>query len=269
MKSGFVSTGDGVRLHYLEAGAGDALLFVPGFTMPAEIWQGQLEFFAAGHRVVALDPRSHGASDRPGQGHYPERLAADLHDVIEGLGLSPAVMISWAFAVPQALTYIARYGTSQLRALVLVDGFVGRETTLEEAMGYLRWLHSLQADRAKAAAEFVRGDYVRPQPAEYLERITAATLRVPSDTAVALSVGFLTRLDQSAALATVDVPLMYIATEAKRDQAELVRRHAPAARVEMIAEAGHAVFVDQPEQFNGRLAEFLAGVKGAEGGPVV
>jgi non-heme chloroperoxidase len=37
--SRFVTTDDGVRLHYLEAGSGPDLLFLSGWTITAELWQ--------------------------------------------------------------------------------------------------------------------------------------------------------------------------------------------------------------------------------------
>jgi non-heme chloroperoxidase len=54
----FLATSDGVQLHYLEAGRGDAILFVPGFTGAADFWELQIRAFSTSHRVVALDPRS-------------------------------------------------------------------------------------------------------------------------------------------------------------------------------------------------------------------
>ena len=39
-------TSDGVKLHYLEAGSGPPLVFVPGWTMPAWIWEPQPKMFA-------------------------------------------------------------------------------------------------------------------------------------------------------------------------------------------------------------------------------
>jgi pimeloyl-ACP methyl ester carboxylesterase len=45
-------TSDGVELRYLEAGSGPTLVFVPGWTMPAEIWEHQLRHFASTHRVL-------------------------------------------------------------------------------------------------------------------------------------------------------------------------------------------------------------------------
>jgi non-heme chloroperoxidase len=70
-KSNFFVTSDGVCLHYLEAGSGPAIIFQPGWTMPAEIWQPQIDYFAHNYHVVALDPRSQGESDKPAEGNYP------------------------------------------------------------------------------------------------------------------------------------------------------------------------------------------------------
>jgi len=42
-KSGFVKTSDGVRSHYIEAGEGRAIVFIPGWRMPGWIWQKQIE----------------------------------------------------------------------------------------------------------------------------------------------------------------------------------------------------------------------------------
>ena len=59
-KSGYFATSDGVQLHYLEAGSGPAIVFVPGWMNPAWIWEPQLRYFSKKYRVVALDPRSQG-----------------------------------------------------------------------------------------------------------------------------------------------------------------------------------------------------------------
>ena len=68
-QSGFFTTGDGVQLHYLQAGQeGHSILFVPGWTMPAWIWEHQIAHFSRHYRVVAFDPRSHGDSERVTEG---------------------------------------------------------------------------------------------------------------------------------------------------------------------------------------------------------
>ena len=44
-ESKYFQTSDDVTLHYLEAGSGPTIVFVPGWTMPAEIWEHQLRYF--------------------------------------------------------------------------------------------------------------------------------------------------------------------------------------------------------------------------------
>ena len=68
LRSDHFLTSDGVELHYLEAGSGPTIVFVPGWTAPAEIWEPQMAHFAATHRVVALDPRSQGRSRKRQKG---------------------------------------------------------------------------------------------------------------------------------------------------------------------------------------------------------
>jgi len=49
-QSGRFLTSDGVELHYLEAGSGPTPVFVPGWTMPAEIWEPQLDHVQQQHQ---------------------------------------------------------------------------------------------------------------------------------------------------------------------------------------------------------------------------
>src|SRR5690349_14499275 len=83
--SHFFMSSDGVRLHYIEQGNGETLLFVPGWLMPAEIWRPQIGYFARTHQVIAFDPRSQGESEIAASGNNIRRRAQDLHELIEHL----------------------------------------------------------------------------------------------------------------------------------------------------------------------------------------
>src|SRR5437867_10602343 len=81
IRSGFVDAADEVRIHYLEAGTAGrdpALLFVPGWTMPAWIWDSQIKYFSDKRRGVAMDPRSQGESSPTTEGHHPAARARDI-----------------------------------------------------------------------------------------------------------------------------------------------------------------------------------------------
>src|ERR1700728_2045836 len=130
-KSGFFKTSDGVRIHYLEAGSGRPIVFIPGWTMPAWIWEKQIDEFSKTYRVIAVDPRSQGESDKPPYGHLPETRARDYKELVDHLALKQPVLVSWSMGCGELLKYVEQFGTGNVGAVVLVDGFAADKPSLE------------------------------------------------------------------------------------------------------------------------------------------
>jgi non-heme chloroperoxidase len=255
-RSGFFTTSDGVRLHYLEAGTGPPIVFVPGWTISAEIWQPQVDYFSRRYRVIALDPRSQGDSDQPAEGHYPERRARDIRDLVDLLKLEAPVLVGWSMAVCEVLSYVDQFGAEELRAVVLVDGFIKLSPTF--AAEFPAFLKQFQLDRRKATDAFVRSMYRTPQSEAYLAGIIAASLKTPTNSAIALQTGSLGRLDWTEVFAKVGkTPALFVFETRLKAQAEVVRQRFPAAKVEVFEGAGHALFVDEAARFNRELEAFL------------
>jgi non-heme chloroperoxidase len=262
LRSGRFSSSDGVDLHYLEAGSGPALVFVPGFTMPAEIWEPQLRHFAASHRVIALDPRSQGRSQKATEGHYLARRGQDIGELIAHLGAAPAIVVGWSSGVLELLTYVQEFGTAALRAVVLVDMFIG----VDQEPGQLHpfaplwttWINEIQVNRQAWTREWVRSMYRSEQREEYLAAITEAVLATPTNTAVTLltNLMFMGPTDLRPALDALDRPVLYVVTS--RDRAEIVRARRADVRIAVLDNAGHALFVDEADRFNRLLEEFFA-----------
>ena len=82
-----VTTNDGVRLHYVEKGSGAPLVMIPGWSQTAAQFEAQVEGLSASRRVIAFDMRGHGESDKPEHGYKIQRLAMDVRNAIEALGL--------------------------------------------------------------------------------------------------------------------------------------------------------------------------------------
>jgi len=107
LEDGFLQ-GDGVRLHYAAGGNGPLILFLHGFPEFWYSWRHQLREFSSDRRAVALDLRGYNDSDRPvGRRAYRMvHLVADIRAAIEQLNGRPAVLVghdwggavAWAFA---------------------------------------------------------------------------------------------------------------------------------------------------------------------------
>jgi microsomal epoxide hydrolase len=259
-------TSDGVKLHYLEAGSGPTIVFVPGFTMPAEIWEPQLAHFAATHRVVALDPRSQGRSEKTTEGHHLVRRGKDIGELIEHLGAAPAVVVGWSLGVLEILTYAREFGTDPFRGVVLVDMTLGVDEPLGEQHpyepSYRPGIAGLQLDRQNWTREWVRGFYHSEQSEEYFDAVTQAVLATPTNTAVTLLANLLLmeERDWRPVLDELARPVLFVASSQPWAvvEAEMVRERWPEIRVEVLENTGHALFVDKPERFNRVLEEFLA-----------
>ncbi|RUS69128.1 hypothetical protein EGW08_023111 [Elysia chlorotica] len=99
-----------VRIHYVSRGSPDKplMLMLHGFPESWYSWRYQIQEFSQTHRVVAVDLRGYGDSDKPSQisEYKMERLVKDVKQIITALGYSSCVLvghdwggaITWTFA---------------------------------------------------------------------------------------------------------------------------------------------------------------------------
>lgn len=251
-------TGDGVRLSYLRAERPGArpIVFVPGWCLPADLWQMQLETFAGTHAVYALDPRGQGESDAPATGYTADRRAADLHEFLQRLA-RPAVIVAWSLAGLESLHLVHGFGTRRVAALVLVDSSVG-EGPATRGDGVASFRQRLREDRPAALRGFVTAIFKRPLPEAETLRLAEAMQRMPLEASLDLLTYPQPREHWRAIARSFKKPFLYAYTAQYATQARLLKQARPATSVALFEEAGHALFVDAPEQFNRELARFLA-----------
>ncbi len=253
----FFTTSDGVRLHYTETGPNFAptLVFVPGWTMPAWIFQRQIDFFSRDYHVVALDPRGQGDSDVPATGYEPYRRGADIGDLLHALGGRHVVLVGWSLGVLDSLAYVHEAGDSQLLAMVLIDNSVGEDPPPTVARGPR--IRGPRASREVAMGSFVRGMFHRPQSEEYLDQLTDTALRTPPYASAALLSYPVPRTFWRDAIYTVRKPILYIVTPRLAGQAENLQARHPGVQSDIYDDAGHALFIDDGDRFNAEMLAFL------------
>ena len=257
-KSGFIKTSDGVRIHYVEAGEGRSIVFIPGWMMPAWIWEKQIDELSKKYRVIAVDPRSQGESDKPTYGHLPETRARDYEELVDQLGLKQPVLIGWSMGCGELLSYVEQRGDDGIGGLVLVDGLIPAKQNPEIVSVLSEWTYQLQQDRQKEADVFVRAMYKKRQPEDYIQRVKYATLEVPTDTAVALIYNMISVADFSNALARITRPMLFAYEPALQPNADFLKaKLGDKVRLERFDEDGHALFVDDPVKFNRMVDEFV------------
>lgn len=118
--SGYATVGD-VRLHYLEwPGAGPPVLCLPGITANAHAFARVAEALSPNRRVLAVDLRGRGESDKPDIGYDVAAHVADAAGLLAGLGIDTAAVVGWSLGAKVALA-LAAVHPEQVERLVAID----------------------------------------------------------------------------------------------------------------------------------------------------
>ncbi|MGZ6144224.1 MAG: alpha/beta fold hydrolase, partial [Myxococcales bacterium] len=117
---------DGTRLHVIEQGQGDPVLWLQGLNAPAAAWAVQLAHFAQSMRGVAPDARGVGQSDAPPGPYTTRQMAGDAVAVLDALQIERAhlVGLSLGGAVAQELALNA---PERVRSLALLSSFAAQD----------------------------------------------------------------------------------------------------------------------------------------------
>jgi pimeloyl-ACP methyl ester carboxylesterase len=96
------------------------LVFIHGWTCSHSNWRDQISAFSEEHRVVAVDLRGHGASDKPDQDYTIAQFAEDVMWLMGELGLQWPVVIGHSMGGLVAAG-MARAHPAAIRGVVMVD----------------------------------------------------------------------------------------------------------------------------------------------------
>jgi len=262
-ESGFVTSADGAKIHYIEAGKGPAILLVPGFTEPGWMWDKQINYFAKAYRVVAMDPRAQGESSQTAEGLYPAVRARDIKAVVDQLKLAPVILAGHSMGAAEVAAYVDQFGTDTVAGLVFVEGWAGRDYDPNTLSTMFQWVPGFQKDRRKWTEDLLHSSYMfqKPQPEQYLKRLTEAMLKTQTNSAMAIWLGYFVA-DFRPALAKMDKPTLIVAAAGGPcgSVCEEMHKRIRGSRMEVMDNVGHALFVDEPERFNSLLENFMSGL---------
>ncbi len=114
-------TNDGVKLAYWEAGSGEPLIFVPGWSANGAQYINLIALLAKRFHVYVLDPRNQGLSQRVTHGARIARFAMDLREMTVHIGAKSASFVGHSMGSAVLWSYIDLFGTQGMRKLVFVD----------------------------------------------------------------------------------------------------------------------------------------------------
>jgi non-heme chloroperoxidase len=155
----FITSNDGVDIHFKDWGSGQPIVFSHGWPLSSDDWDTQLLFFLAqGYRVVAHDRRGHGRSTQTGDGHDMDHYADDLKAVVDHLDLRDAVHVGHSTGGGEVVHYLARHGEDRAAKAVLISAVPPLMVKTDANPGGLPKdvFDDLQAQLAANRSEFYR-----------------------------------------------------------------------------------------------------------------
>lgn len=104
--------------------------------------------------------------------------------------------------------------------------------------------------------EFIRAIFAKPRPETEIQALLQGAKRMRLEDSLALLSYPFERTHWRDIARGFDKPLLYIVTPQFAEQAANLQRSRPDTRVEIFTDAGHALFVDEPEKFNALIDSF-------------
>lgn len=136
----FIQLGN-LALHVQEwPGNGQDFVLLHGLSSNKQTWNAvAARLHAAGHRVLAVDQRGHGQSEKPGAGYDFATITGDLHALLDAVGVAQPIVVGQSWGGNVVLEFGARY-PGRAAGLGFVDG------------GFLDLRHSEDASWEEVAA---------------------------------------------------------------------------------------------------------------------
>lgn len=255
----FLRIGD-VELYYEVEGQGEPLVLIHGLGSSTRDWEYQVPFFARDYRVLAVDVRGHGRSDKPRGPYSMPMFARDVAGLLEGIEAAPAHVVGISMGGMIAFQ-LAVDRPELVRSLVVVNSMpdmvvrtlaqrlaVWQRMIIAPLLGMKKMAEVLggrlfpKLEQGELRAEFVKR-WEENDPRAYREALKAIT---------GWSVG-----DR---LGGIGCPVLVVSGDEDYTPVEAKAAYVnrlPRARLVVIADSRHGTPVDQPEAFNEAVAAFL------------
>lgn len=261
-----IDGGGDITLAVEDVGSGKPVVLVHGYSQSRLCWRNQFKSdLTDDFRLVAMDNRGHGESDKPRDAYADSELwAEDVHSLLTELELDDVVLVGWSYGGLVALDYIEAFGTERVAGLNLVGGVseIGTETgTSRLGPEYVDLIEGFVSTDAEMSVRTLRQfvDLCVYEDLSTADRyyMLGYNVVVPPHVRDALR-DRTVRHDSD--LAALDIPVLLTHGEedavvlpaAAREYAKLIDD----VTLSMYPDTGHSPFWEQPERFHRELREF-------------
>ncbi len=260
-RSANVRLSTGIRAHFTEQGelGGEPIVCLHGLSDSSFSFSRLMPLLAGeGRRVLALDQRGHGDSERPESGYAIDDFASDTVALLDELGIERATIVGHSLGSISARRVAARF-PDRVSRLVLIGAIA---TPVNSAVLDLEDAVEALEDPVPAVfvREFQESTIEHPVPQEFLERVVNESLKLPARVwrgVIAALVDF----DDASDLGRIEAPTLLLWGEKDAyfplEEQRTLEAGIPDARLVVYPGTGHAPHWERPERVAEDIARFL------------
>ncbi len=253
-----------VTISYDDFGNGSIpIIFIHGFPFNKSMWSGQMELLRKTHRVIAYDTRGYGKSTSGSEKQSMSVFADDLLHFMDALEIDKAIICGFSMGGYTLLKAISR-GMERFESLILCDtqSIADSVEVIEKRNGIIEQVKSGRLNEfTDGFLEFVfcpLSMKSMPHAVDKAREMILGTSQLSiSDGLTAIS----ERVETSSYLAQINVPVLILCGQEDLvtpvTQAEYLHKNIMNSELHIIDRAGHMSNLEQSEEFNKHLVEFL------------
>jgi len=269
-----ITSHDGTRLYYEEAGSGTPVVFVHEFAADYRTWEPQMRHFARSHRCVTYSQRGYPPSDIPNEPdkYLQDKFRDDVIAVMDALKIDKAHVVGHSMGAATALHVAIKYPQRCISVVAAGCGYGSSADAkkVEESRALSRENAKMFAElgMVEGARRYADGPTRQSQKykdprgyAHFLKMLSEHSAEGHSLTMVNLQAKRPTLWDMEADLKKFKPPLLVIVGDEDEwcvDASIFLRRTAPTAGLLVVPRTGHTITSEEPDKFNTALAELFA-----------
>jgi pimeloyl-ACP methyl ester carboxylesterase len=255
MRFGFFDS-NGLKLRYFEAGDGEPLILIHGLGESIEGWTFQYDEFSKHFRVVSLDLRGFGMSDVPESVSIYD-FTEDVRNLMDWLGIKAANLLGLSMGGAVCLAFFDRY-PEMVKSLILANTL---HKLPEEAKPlFEERLRLLERASMVEIAEFIAKLSIYQEREDLRDMVRTILRRNDKEFYKRVTIE-ISRINFEDLLPKINVPTLIIVAEKDvttppvmgKEMARLI----PNSEIRVVRNAAHLAKLENPEEFNRYVLEFL------------
>ena len=240
------------------------ILFIHGFPFDKSMWQPQLDFFKSRHRVIAYDIRGFGKSTAGIEKVSISLFADDLIKLMDALQINKAVVCGLSMGGYILLNAVNRY-PERFEAIILSDTQCIADSPEAKEKRYTTIRQIVADGLTDFAEDFVKNIFCKDSLSdkkELVEKIKKVILSTETLTITRTLSALAQRREMCSSLKEIKVPALIMCgkedTVTPPDQSQFLQCNIANSRLYSIEKAGHMSNLEQPDEFNQHITNFIS-----------